>query len=242
MAQQSAVQELLPLISSLRDETESQRRIAARVVEVLRTSRLCRIAVPAELGGLELPPPEALSIYEQLAGAEASVAWIVWNSTLPCFFGRFFSPEVRSRSLWRSALPVCRLHAPQRARGGGRQFLSRQRTLVAGVRLRTRRLGGIALRDRGERPATHVGAECARGTHGVVQARRAGNTRHLVYGRAAWHRQSRCRRQECTRAAQPHTVSHRWQHARRTARTGSHRLQHGGGLWRTVAGPGAGDP
>ena len=93
---QSAVQELLPLISSLRDETESQRRIAAPVVEVLRASRLCRIAVPADLGGLELPPPEALSIYEQLAGADASVAWIVWNSTLPCFFGRFFSPKVRS--------------------------------------------------------------------------------------------------------------------------------------------------
>jgi len=93
---QAAVQQLLPLIASLRDETESQRRIAAGVVEVLRASRLCRGALPLDLGGLELPPVEALSIYEQLAGAEASVAWIVWNNTLPCYFGRFFSPAVRA--------------------------------------------------------------------------------------------------------------------------------------------------
>jgi len=92
----SAVQELLPLIASLRDETEAQRRIAARVVESLRATRLCRIALPVDLGGLELPPPEALSIFEQLAGAEASVAWIVWNNLLPCYFGRFFAPKVRS--------------------------------------------------------------------------------------------------------------------------------------------------
>ena len=92
----SAVLELLPLIASLRDETEAQRRIAARVVQVLRASRLCRTALPADLGGLELPPAETLSIYELLAGAEASVAWIVWNNTLPCYFGRFFAPKVRS--------------------------------------------------------------------------------------------------------------------------------------------------
>jgi len=93
---QSAVQELLPLIISSRDETESQRRLAARVVEVLRASRLCRIALPAELGGLELPPADALTIYEQLAAAEASVGWIVWNNVLPSFFGRFFAPKVRA--------------------------------------------------------------------------------------------------------------------------------------------------
>jgi len=93
---QAAVLELLPLIISSRDETESQRRLAARVVEVLRASRLCRIALPAELGGLELPPADALTIYEQLAAAEASVGWIVWNNVLPSFFGRFFAPKVRA--------------------------------------------------------------------------------------------------------------------------------------------------
>ena len=104
-------------------------------------------------------------------------------------------PEVRSevfgdpRSLYAGST-----RPSGRAAVGG-QILSRQRTLVAGVRLRARRLGGIALRDRGERAATHAAAECARGSHGVVPARRAGNTRHLVHGRAAGHRQPRCRRQ-----------------------------------------------
>ena len=88
--------ELLPLIRASRDDTETQRRIAAPVVAALRASRLCRIALPAEQGGLALAPLEALSIYELLAGAEASVSWIVWNNQLPSFFGRFLRPEARA--------------------------------------------------------------------------------------------------------------------------------------------------
>jgi alkylation response protein AidB-like acyl-CoA dehydrogenase len=91
----AAARELLPLITSLRHETEAGRRIAPRIVEALRAARLCRIAVPSELGGLALVPAEALKVYEMLAGAEASVSWIVWNNTLPCFFGRFLTPEAR---------------------------------------------------------------------------------------------------------------------------------------------------
>ena len=87
---------LLPLIRNLRDETESGRKIAPGIVDALRAARLCRIAVPRELDGLALSPLEALNIYELLAGAEASVAWIVWNNTLPCFFGRFLTPAVRA--------------------------------------------------------------------------------------------------------------------------------------------------
>jgi indole-3-acetate monooxygenase len=92
----ATTRELLPLIRAAREETETQRRIAAAVVTALRTSRLCRIALPVEQGGLALPPPQALSIYELLAGAEASVAWIVWNNALPSFFGRFLQPEARA--------------------------------------------------------------------------------------------------------------------------------------------------
>lgn len=92
----AATRELLPLIRDCRDETESGRRVAPRVVEALRTGRLCRIALPTDLGGLSLPPTAALSIYELLAGVEASVAWIVWNNQLPCFFGRFLTPPARA--------------------------------------------------------------------------------------------------------------------------------------------------
>jgi alkylation response protein AidB-like acyl-CoA dehydrogenase len=91
----AAALELLPLIRASRAETEAQRRIAAPVVEALRAARLFRIVLPPEQHGLALPPLEALSIYECLAGAEASVSWLVWNNALPGFFGRFLAPDAR---------------------------------------------------------------------------------------------------------------------------------------------------
>ena len=91
-----AAREMLPLITRLRGETESARRIAQPVVDSLRKARLCRLAIPRELHGLELPTPVALEVYELLAGTEASVGWIVWNNTLPCFWGRFLKPTVRA--------------------------------------------------------------------------------------------------------------------------------------------------
>ncbi|HEY6125109.1 MAG TPA: hypothetical protein VIV63_10685, partial [Steroidobacteraceae bacterium] len=91
-----AAREIVPLITRHRGETESARRIAQPVVEALRQSRLCRLAIPRELNGLEMPTPAALEIYETLAAAEASVGWIVWNNTLPCFWGRFLQPAVRA--------------------------------------------------------------------------------------------------------------------------------------------------
>ena len=91
-----AAREMLPLITKHRGETESARRIAAPVVDALRKARLGRLAIPRELHGLELPTPVALDVYEMLAGAEASVGWIVWNNTLPCFWGRFLTPAARA--------------------------------------------------------------------------------------------------------------------------------------------------
>ncbi len=92
----AAARKLLPLISQAREVTESQRRIAEPIVEAIRASRLARIGLPVSLHGLALPLPEALPIYECLAGAEASLGWIVWNNALPAYFGRFFRPEARA--------------------------------------------------------------------------------------------------------------------------------------------------
>jgi indole-3-acetate monooxygenase len=91
-----AAREMLPLITLHRGDTESTRRIAQPVVDALRKARLCRLAVARELYGLELPTPAMLDVYEMLAGAEASVGWIVWNNTLPSFWGRFLSPAARA--------------------------------------------------------------------------------------------------------------------------------------------------
>jgi indole-3-acetate monooxygenase len=96
MSALEAARAMLPLITQLRGETEAARRIAQPVVESLRKARLCRLAIPRELHGLELPTPAALEVYEILAGAEASVGWIVWNNALPCFWGRFLEPDARA--------------------------------------------------------------------------------------------------------------------------------------------------
>ena len=66
----TAARELLPLIRRHRDATEADRRIAAPIVERLRETRLCRMAIAKELRGLELPICEALDVYEALAGVE----------------------------------------------------------------------------------------------------------------------------------------------------------------------------
>jgi len=91
----TAANEMSPLITRLRNDTENCRRIAQPIVDRLLEMRLCRMAIARELEGLELPTVEALEVYEALAGVEASVAWIVWNNSLPCFFGRFLESAAR---------------------------------------------------------------------------------------------------------------------------------------------------
>jgi indole-3-acetate monooxygenase len=92
----AAAGDLKPLITRLRGDTEANRLIAAPIVDRLRETRLCRLAVPRELQGLELPAAAGLEVYEALAAAEASVAWIAWNNALPCFVSRFLPRSERA--------------------------------------------------------------------------------------------------------------------------------------------------
>lgn len=88
-------QELKNLIIENRDDTEAKRQLAQPIVDALIETKLCRMALPVEDGGLETSPLDALAVYETLAAAEASVAWIAWNNSLVCWFARFLSPQVR---------------------------------------------------------------------------------------------------------------------------------------------------
>ena len=92
----AAARELSPLIESLRDATDAARNIAPPIVARLRDDRLCRLALAKELAGAELPIHEALDVYETLAYADASVAWVAWNNSRPCFFGRILASDARS--------------------------------------------------------------------------------------------------------------------------------------------------
>jgi alkylation response protein AidB-like acyl-CoA dehydrogenase len=87
---------LIPLIKDLRQTTESDRRIAAPIVEAIRNSDLCRMFLNTGAPP-QYTPQEWLSVLETLAGAEASVSWFIWNNTLPCFWARFLDNAGRAR-------------------------------------------------------------------------------------------------------------------------------------------------
>ena len=91
----AAARALYPLIRSSRQETEDGRCLPSNLTLALREKNLFRLAVPRAHGGLEATPLEALEVYEELAGAEASVAFIVWNNSLPALLSRFLSVDER---------------------------------------------------------------------------------------------------------------------------------------------------
>ena len=91
-----AAKDLRPTILDAHQETEENRRLAPQVVEGLIETGLCRLVVPADLGGHEVDPRIALQVFEELAQAEASVAWIVWNNALPCFSSAVFGDAMRT--------------------------------------------------------------------------------------------------------------------------------------------------
>lgn len=91
----AAAAELRSLILEHRHATETNRQVAEPIIDGLTDRKLGRVALPSEYAGLEVPPADALEIFETLAEAEASVAWIVWNSSLPCWFARFLEEDVR---------------------------------------------------------------------------------------------------------------------------------------------------
>jgi alkylation response protein AidB-like acyl-CoA dehydrogenase len=87
---------LLPLISELRHTTENDRRVAEPIVQAIRKSDLCRMLLDTGAPP-QYTPADWLRVLEALAGAEASVSWLIWNNTLPCFWARFLDEAGRSR-------------------------------------------------------------------------------------------------------------------------------------------------
>ena len=70
---------LRPRIIADRDRIEAGRRLPEDLARDLATAGFFRICLPAVYGGLDLTPMEAVEIIEELARADVSVAWCVWN-------------------------------------------------------------------------------------------------------------------------------------------------------------------
>jgi hypothetical protein len=71
---------LRPRIITERDRIETARRIPEDIAQDLAGAGFFRIFLPEAYGGLDLAPMQAMEIFEELARADASVAWCVWNS------------------------------------------------------------------------------------------------------------------------------------------------------------------
>jgi indole-3-acetate monooxygenase len=68
-----------PRIIAQRELIETSRRLPEDLARELAAAGFFRISLPAAYGGLDLSPVAALDILEELARADASVAWCVWN-------------------------------------------------------------------------------------------------------------------------------------------------------------------
>jgi len=74
-----AARSIRPRILAERDRTETARRPSDDLVRELAHAGFFRIYLPEAYGGLDLTPMQAMEVFEELAQADASVAWCVWN-------------------------------------------------------------------------------------------------------------------------------------------------------------------
>lgn len=132
----TVAESLIPLICELRHTTEHDRRIAAPIVQAIRESDLCRMLLDTGAPP-HYTPAEWLRVLEALAGAEASVSWLIWNNTLPCFWARFLDDAGRDRIFGDARRLFAGSTRPtgQAAATGGGFRLSGRWSLVSGCEL-----------------------------------------------------------------------------------------------------------
>src|SRR5215831_7798954 len=95
--QQSAVLEnvraLLPEISARAEEIEQARAVPHDLAEKLRTAGVFRRYVPRSHGGDQMWPDEGLTVIEELATADASVAWVAAVGSEGASFYAYLPPD-----------------------------------------------------------------------------------------------------------------------------------------------------
>ena len=74
-----AVARMAPIISARAQEIEAARRLPDTLWAELKDAGCLLLLLPSSHGGLGVPLPEALRVYEALSRADASVAWTVGN-------------------------------------------------------------------------------------------------------------------------------------------------------------------
>jgi len=90
--------EFRPRILAERDRIEAGRRLPEDLTRDLARAGFFRMCLPSAYGGLDLDPMEAMVVYEELARADASVAWCVWNGNVNWTTGRL--PKETAQSIF----------------------------------------------------------------------------------------------------------------------------------------------
>jgi indole-3-acetate monooxygenase len=75
-----AARSFRPRILAQREQIEVSRRLPEAMTRELARAGFFRIYLPAAYAGLDLTPMQAMAVFEELARADASVAWCVWNA------------------------------------------------------------------------------------------------------------------------------------------------------------------
>src|ERR1700740_824220 len=75
----AAARDFRPRVIAQRDAIETSRRLPDDLARELAHGGFFRIFLPAAYGGLDLTPMDGIAVFEELAKADASVAWCVWN-------------------------------------------------------------------------------------------------------------------------------------------------------------------
>lgn len=74
-----AARRIRPAILAERDRLEQARRLTPELTRALADQGFFRLFLPETYGGLDLDVVPGLAVLEELARADASVAWCVWN-------------------------------------------------------------------------------------------------------------------------------------------------------------------
>jgi len=83
-------EELVPLVMAEADEAERLRHMTDTVVRTFQETGLYRMLMPRELGGAELPLPEAMQVVETISHADGSTGWCLMVGNIQSASGGAF--------------------------------------------------------------------------------------------------------------------------------------------------------
>jgi alkylation response protein AidB-like acyl-CoA dehydrogenase len=86
--------QLRPLIEAHAAQTEDARQLAPEVLSALHDARLFRMLLPRSCDGLELKPATYVQVIEEIAKADASVAWCMSQGSGCSMIAAYMAPHV----------------------------------------------------------------------------------------------------------------------------------------------------